>query len=305
MLGFLLRRRAISRLSVTPPVARADRHGLALVLIVRNEERHIREWAAFHRAAGARHVYAFDNGCTDGTIPALRATLGDAVTVMPWRQGVQDALSGVEIHAQVLAYAHAICNFGGRYRWMAFIDADEFLIPRRADTLDAALAHLGDHRNLSLPWHMFGRNGHQTPPPEGMLRGYRRRARDPMGDARGLRNFKCIVDPCHVTQVGVHAFQTDGQDITVNDRGEVASNARRDRRGFYSADHLQLNHYYARSDAELAEKIGRGVFPAVRADGHARRVQTIVQNIEADEIEDRAALDYLDRQAAAQDRVGA
>jgi hypothetical protein len=32
----------------------------------------------------------------------------------------------------------------------------------------------------------------------------------------------------------------------------------REKPGFYSAAHLQLNHYYTRSEAELAAKIGRG-----------------------------------------------
>ena len=68
---------------------------------------------------------------------------------------------GREIHNQVLAYAHAASNFGGAFRWMAFIDADEFLVPKQAASIPEALAHLGEAVNVSLPWHMFGRSGHR------------------------------------------------------------------------------------------------------------------------------------------------
>jgi hypothetical protein len=41
---------------------------VAIVLVVRNEARHIGEWARFHRLAGVRHVLVYDDGCSDGTL---------------------------------------------------------------------------------------------------------------------------------------------------------------------------------------------------------------------------------------------
>jgi hypothetical protein len=242
-----------------------------------------------------RHFLIYDNGCTDATLPILRALLGEALTVVPWAQVFSDARMGREIHNQALAYAHAAANFGGDYRWMAFIDVDEFLVPKHARTLPEALAHLTHARNVSLPWHMFGRSGHAEPPADGILRSYLRRARDPMSDVRGVRAFKCLVDPCHLTAVRVHSMETDGSDETCNDRGETASAAGRERPGFYSADHVQLNHYYTRSEAELVQKIARGPNLQAKAPEYARKVRRTVANIEVDEVEDRAAVDYLAR----------
>lgn len=285
----------ISKIGIVPPRPEPDRHGLAIVLIVRDEARHIGEWAAFHARAGARAFFVYDNGCADETLPILRATLAERLTVVPWRQTFSDARMGREIHNQVLAYAHAASNFGGAFRWMSFIDVDEFLIPKSADTLPEALAHLGEVRNLSLPWHMFGHSGHETPPEGGILRNYLRRAADPMSDVRGVRAFKTIVDPCHLTALRVHSMETDGSDRTSNDRGEATSAADREKPGFYSADHVQLNHYYARSRRELDEKIGRGPNLVAKSPEYARKVRRTVANIEATEVEDRAALDYLAR----------
>ena len=116
--------------------------GVAIALIVKDEARHIAEWAAFHHRAGVRHFLIYDNGGTDGTIerPARARCPETARTIVPWRQVLTDAWLGREIHNQVLAYAHAASNFGGAFRWMAFIDADEFLVPKRAESIPGALA---------------------------------------------------------------------------------------------------------------------------------------------------------------------
>jgi hypothetical protein len=286
----------ISKIGIRPPAPLPGREGVAVALIVKNEARHIEEWARFHRRAGVRHFLVYDNGGTDGTLDILRAALPEAVrTVVPWRQVFTDARLGREIHNQVLAYAHAASNFGGAFRWMAFIDADEFLVPKQAASIPEALAHLGDAANVSLPWHMFGRSGHAAAPEGGVLRNYLRRARDPMSDVRGIRAFKVIVDPCRVTALRVHSMETDGSGRTCNDAGLVAGERERERPGFYSAAHLQLNHYYTRSEAELAAKIARGPNLAAKRGEYERKVRRTVANIEADEVEDRAALDYLAR----------
>ena len=286
----------ISKIGITPPQPEPGRDGVAVALIVRNEARHIGEWAEFHLRAGVRRFLIYDNGSSDGTLAILRAVLPEeARVIMPWRQVFTDAWLGREIHNQVLAYAHAASNFGGAFRWMAFIDADEFLVPKAAASIPEALAHLGGAVNVSLPWHMFGRSAHTEPPEGGVLRNYLRRARDPMSDVRGVRAFKVLVDPCHLTAVRVHSMETDGTAATVNDRGEAAREKERARRSFYSAEHLQLNHYYTRSEAELAAKIGRGPNLVAKSPEYARKVRRTVANIEADEVEDRTALDYLAR----------
>ncbi|MBC6436166.1 hypothetical protein FM036_45285 [Nostoc sp. HG1] len=292
MFGFLTRTRAITRIALQPPTAEPGRTGIALVLIVRNEAAHIAEWAQFHRLAGVDRFFVYDNGCTDGTIGVAADTLGERLTVIPWNQKLRDARSGAEIHNQVLAYAHAARNFGGAFRWMTFLDVDEFLVPRGRD-LPSVLAGLEACRNISLPWHMFGRSGHLTPPPGGVVANYTRRNPDPMSDAKGLRNFKMIVDPCHVTAMRVHAVETDGQAMTCNDRGEAFSHTTRETRAFLTTDCIQLNHYYTRSDAELRAKIARGPNLTVPDADHLRRVLRKVENIEAGEVEDHTAVDWL------------
>ena len=225
----------------------------------------------------------------------LRASLPvDALTVIPWAQPRFRTITGREIHNQVLAYAHALMNFGPRFRWMAFIDVDEFLVPVAANSIPQAMEGLDEAAHVSLPWQMFGRGGHDTPPEGGVVANYVQRAADPFALRHGL-NFKCLVDPARVTEVGVHGFAIDGRHEGVNDAGQAAAHADRTKRTFSSRARLQLNHYYTRSNAELQAKIGRGSNKSVQADKHIARVMRIVTAIEAETVEDRTAIAFLAR----------
>lgn len=290
MISALRRTKSISRLALNPPAPLPDRQGLAVVLIVKNEEAHIGEWARFHQKAGVRHFYVYDNGSTDGTLVQIVAAVGvQNVTVIPWNQKLRDGASGAEIHNQVLAYVHAVANFGDQFRWMTFIDVDEFLVPKSGDTLLDCLTHLEGEVNISLPWHMFGRNGFEDAPEGGIVPNYTRRHPDPMTPQKGMCNFKMIVDPCHVTAIKVHSIETDGSSESVNDQGQRASVNDRKKPGFYSAEHIQLNHYYTRSNSELQAKIKRGSNMTQNDADHVRRVMRKVDQIEAESVEDLAA----------------
>lgn len=280
----------LTRVAFDPPRALPHRAGLAVVAIVKNEARYIAEWAAFHACAGVQHFYVYDNGCTDGTIAALRGVLApDQVTVIAWDQKFRLGFWEGEVHNQMLAYAHATRNFGGAHRWMAWIDVDEFLVPK-GGTLTQALEPLEPHAMISLPWHMFGRGGHQVPPDGGIVPNYLRRNPDPM--ARALLKFKVIADPCQVSACKVHWMEIGGSTHSVNDRGESASLTGRDAPGFYSADRIQLNHYYTRSNADLMAKMARGPNLTVPVAAHERRMMRKVAHIEAAEITDTAAADW-------------
>jgi hypothetical protein len=277
----------MTQVVIDPPRAQDGRSGIAVVAIVNNEARFIAEWAIFHASAGVRHFYIYDNGCTDGTIAALQAALPAAqMTMIPWDQKFRLGFWEGEVHNQMLAYAHATRNFGGAYRWMTWIDIDEFLVPK-TETLPEALAPLEAYPMISLPWHMFGRGGHEHAPQGGVVPNFLRRNPDPM--ARSLLKFKVICDPCQVSACKVHWMEVGGKTDSVNDRGVPASLKGRNAPGFYSAERIQLNHYYTRSQEDLARKMARGPNLSVPTAAHERRMKRKVANIEAAEIEDTTA----------------
>lgn len=261
MFGFLSRGFIISRLNIAPPEAATGRHGLAIAATIRDEGAYLGEWLDFHRAVGVRSFILYDDASSDDTrlIVEQRARSHD-ITFIPWAQRVRYDKKKILINNQVLAYAHAICNFGAQFRWMSFIDVDEFLVPMAENTLLSALARLEPFRNISLPWHMFGTSGQQQPPGDGVLRHYVQRRAQPMAaTVKGVVNFKSMVDPCFVTRVKVHGMET-GDSRTHNDIGAAATMNSRFSEGFHSNAAIQLNHYYTRSQAEFSAKInGRRV----------------------------------------------
>jgi hypothetical protein len=286
----------VSKVGMRPPAPAPARHGVGLAAIVRNEASYVGEWLRFHRAAGIRRFVIYDDGSTDGLAEAARAAAPEAI-VIPWAQRLSDARLGRELHNQVLAYAHAAANFGAELRWMTFLDPDEFLVPRAGATIPEALEGL-DVPSVALPWHMFGHGGHDRRPEGGVIDSYLARAADPFGEAPGLRAFKYLVDPCHLTALRVHSCETDGRDVMWNDRGEAAGPRGRAARAFFSAERLQLNHYYARSREELEAKIARGPNLASKRAEYRRKVERTVASIEAETVRDTTARDWWRRARA-------
>ncbi len=284
------------QMRIDPPAPRPDRHGVAIVTMLKDEELYIDEWLAFHKAAGIRHFIIYDNGSTDNTVRIIKERLSsDELTLMPWAGRVAEVEQG-QYNSQVLAYAHAILNFGSAFRWAAFIDIDEFLLPMQANTIEGALEAVGDFPNVSLPWHMFGTGGHKVQPAGGVLRNYIHRATDPISRKKNATNFKCIVDPCEVTEVSVHHFETRAHgDATCNDAGQVFRRNDRKSPEFYSAQYLRLNHYYTRSAEEFARKLDKGPADPGSRERFERRLLTALESIESDVVEDREIIDFAAR----------
>ncbi|WP_413711337.1 glycosyltransferase family 92 protein [Rhizobium sp. Rhizsp82] len=284
-------------LKITPPKAAVDRHGVAIVSTVKNEGRYISDWVKFHLAVGVRHFHIYDDGSSDDTRDVLRALLTpDQLTLIPWIARMEDSALHKKLNGQVLAFAHAVLNFGSNYRWMAFIDVDEFLLPKTGKTVEQALVGAGGFPNISLPWHMFGRGGHKTRPVGSILRNFTIRSEDPLSKVKHASNFKCIVDPCEVTEVSVHRFETrEFGEYTANDEGRQYTRRGRKSASFYSSRYLQLNHYYSKSDEELQEKLARGPASPGTAENYRSRVILAVENIEHKTVEDLAMIEFLDR----------
>lgn len=285
------------RIEIEPPLPKEDRYGIAIVTVMRDEEHYVAEWVSFHRAVGVRHFFVYDDGSKDRSVAILRETLPQSeLTILPWLFGMRDVRNGLPLNRQVLAFAHAVLNFGGDFRWMAFIDMDEFILPKTGRTIEEALAGAKGFPNISLPWHMFGTSGHKNRPAGPVTRNYTLRCADPMSRLQNAMNFKCIVDPCAVSEVSVHHFHTkEFGDRTANDAGRVFPLDKRKSSEFYSSDHLQLNHYYTRSEQEFMRKIERGGVSPTAWEKRKIRLTIALESIEKDQIEDRAMIDFMDR----------
>ncbi|MBO9401477.1 glycosyltransferase family 92 protein [Shimia sp. R9_3] len=282
-----------SRISIRPPKPDADRHGIALVAIAKDEERRIEDWLTFHSLAGVREVILYDNMSGDRTAEIARNFKGMKVTVIPWQLHTETDSPVLILPRQIIAYCHALCTFGSKFRWMSMVDLDEYIVPKDAMSIPEALKPLEAHSNISLPWAMFGHNGHETPTQRPIPFNYTERAAEQSGP---LLNFKCIIDPTNVTKVSVHKFETASMGKqTVNTLGQSASNKTRKSSAFVTNEVLQLNHYYLLSRQETDDKINRGAVSGVSNDTRAKSLREKQILIEANPITDNSALEFLSR----------
>jgi len=238
-----------------PPIAGSNaRQGyLSVVLIAKNEASYLVEWLEFHRIAGVEHVYIYDNGSDDETVAILQSYIrAGFVSYVPWANFDQNAVP------QRQAYAHALCNFGPRWRWMAFIDVDEFLFPLKSDSLRTALREYEDLPAVAVHWHMFGSSGHKRRPSGLVIENYTQRSAIPSPAAPELLlKWKCIVNPKKVRGVvSPHVFLLhDGRKGAYDeDRYWILKTQHATR----ASKILRLNHYYTKSEEELAAKIAKG-----------------------------------------------
>lgn len=134
--------------------------GIAIVAICKNESPYILEWIAFHKIIGIDHIFIYNNGSTDDTVEKIRKIFHkDFVSIIDFPGEKK----------QFPAYNDALLRFGKNFRYMAFIDCDEFIMPKvkgmniekYLDTLTKNNAEAG---SICINWCMYGSSGllHKT-----------------------------------------------------------------------------------------------------------------------------------------------
>lgn len=238
-----------NRFQPVPPPPSPPPLTLAICAIVKDEGPYLLEWIAHHRLVGVQHFVLFDNGSTDQTTALLsglaRAGIVDHV---PWPDIPHVA-------AQRPAYIAGLARLADRCRWVAFIDADEFLNPRCGRDVPSILAGHDRAAGLVVPWRLFGSNGRLHRTDDLVISRFTRRAADnhPLN-----HSVKTIVQARLVAQPDIHTPSIkDG--TLVDEKGRVAgSQGHPSRHAVPDAEMLVINHYFTKSREEWHHKRQRG-----------------------------------------------
>ena len=133
---------------------------VCLVAILKEEEPFLDEWILYHKMIGIDHFFLYDD---DPAFPLTQFLKphSEYVTIINWHN--QDKLIEGKLN-QTKAYAHAVINFALNFKWVTFIDADEFIVLRQHESISDFLSEFEDYNAVSLNWHVFGHNGHYNNP---------------------------------------------------------------------------------------------------------------------------------------------
>ena len=130
---------------------------LAIAAIVKNEADALLEWIAFHRIVGVSHFLIADNDSNDGTRELLLSLSRIGIVTL------FDFPNRGEEKPQQPAYTNILQNCPANIDVLAFIDADEFLLPMNGEVsllpfVNRVFSDPGVGA-VALNWAIFGSSG--------------------------------------------------------------------------------------------------------------------------------------------------
>jgi len=233
------------------------KYKLSIAVIVKDEERHILEWIEYHRMIGVEHFYIYDNGGSKALEKMLLPYISN---------GIVDLIDYPGVRMQLSAYDDTINNFKYQSKYIALIDADEFLVCKESNLYHLINNSLDiDNDKLSLlpllpgglviNWEVFGTSGFETDTSYGLLTAthlYR------YSDSKIYPNahIKTIVNPRTVDKPNVHNmkflpyFGSRSLMGSFNVGSFFPDGVKEDR--------IRVYHYAYRSEKEIETKFLRG-----------------------------------------------
>lgn len=94
----------------------------ASILLIKDENKYLREWIDWHLGIGFEHIYIYDNGVNEHASEIINNYTEDVqkkITIIDW--------SGHHEQIQQDAYNHFLETYRKDVRWGLFIDSDEFV----------------------------------------------------------------------------------------------------------------------------------------------------------------------------------
>jgi hypothetical protein len=244
------------------------RHELAVCMVFKDEAPYLDEWLTFHSYLGVTMFYLYNDNSSDNFEEVLK----------PWIEAGRVKLKNSRGRVQRGVIRDCLWRYRWSTKWLAFIDADEFLWSPTGQALPMVLDSFSGAAGVSVRWVLFGASGHKTRPSGGVIDNYTRCLPE---DASVELVFKSSLSE-HGAKARVTGQHYQGktvcnprrvliQDIhlprlyfghVVDEEGRVYTNKEAatevSRRTYWKQNHaqvLRVNHYWSRSIEELVEKV--------------------------------------------------
>ncbi|MFZ0275162.1 MAG: glycosyltransferase family 92 protein [Acidobacteriaceae bacterium] len=251
--------------------------GVALCTRFRDEARYLPEWLEYYIAAGIDHFFLYNNFSNDGYLDAIGPWLNSGqVTLVDWPRAPASPGAEEDCVRRVL----------GRFQWVGFVDADEFVVVRNGQSIGEFLDGFPMAPGVGLHWRMFGSSMHKKRPGEPVILAYRHRspaARQPI---------KSFIRPERAAQCrNPHSwfYSPIGTAVDEHHRRLFGSLDARP-----TADLAWINHYFCKSQEDYLEKTSRKPTsdPTTMRFEHRRPERVINEFRKNNEVFDSCAVDY-------------
>jgi len=215
---------------------------LAICAIMKNEGPYVKEWIDYHRLVGVKRFYIYDNESTDNMKEILTPYIESGIVVYKYFPGQA---------MQLPAYNECLKDYRDKMQWLAVIDADEFIVPKKYNTIIDFLKEYEDYPAIGIAWQMFDSNGHKERPKGGVLENF---TRVHFSDSK-VTMLKSIVQPQYVREMSVHRHKLVNGEYTINENKKRYFS---DKIIDSSRTSIQINHYYTKSYDEFVIRCKKG-----------------------------------------------
>jgi hypothetical protein len=128
---------------------------VGLCVIVKNENRYLREFCQYYKDLGFSNIYLYDNNDKHGEIPdeAINDYIKSGFVVYHNMRGLK--------RCQQIAYNNCYNKYSNDCDWIAFFDADEFLELYHHDNISSFMAQnkFTEYDCVCVNWRCYGDNG--------------------------------------------------------------------------------------------------------------------------------------------------
>ena len=219
---------------------------MAIVLICKNEEEYLEEWLDYYYSIGIRNFVIFDNDSTDDTARILDDNICNGVIHIKGS------------FKQIDAYNIALNDYGKYFKYMAFLDIDEFLYCDGDDIYSEIDNFFVQNKalrpgGLAVNWLCFGSSGYEKKPKGGVLSNFVWRDYD---DGGANHMVKMICRPSRtlffktphaaIFRRGYYAYTENGEKLQESSTETV------------SVKEYRINHYQTKSKEEYIKRISKG-----------------------------------------------
>jgi hypothetical protein len=214
-------------------------HYLSISGIFKWENHWLKEWLDYHLTVGVEHFYLYNNDDDP--------TESDRILKPYQEQGLVDNIHVPGPVLQIPCMREAMRHFQAATHWMALIDLDEFILPRRRDDIREILQDYELYSGLAIHWTIFGSNGHVKRPPN-QIDYLLRRAEESHPCNTHIKSIvrPSLVNPASIVNphwAGYHSGHA------VNEVYRIVDSPFDD----YSGDVIRLNHYRVRSRQDVED----------------------------------------------------